>query len=351
MATIAFPITAWALPLSPGDRIRINIPSDEVLPQNTPETYRFSGIYEVNLDGSISLPLIAPISVVGMESGEINQRIQNSLVQGGYFQPEFIQVSTSIVQWAPIQINVMGATFKPGRILVEPTLTEEEGNTQADRTEPFTVSGEYPPGRFLTAAIRAAGGLKPTADVANIRLIRNGKEQTIDLTGVFTGETFEDVPLIAGDQVIVPELDKVHSELVRPSQVTPSEIAIFVSNQSTSNNDADGGGGEVSTVVYGTRFSQAVVAARCAGGTVSTNANRRVALIQTNRLTGETKILEQEVEELLRNPNNQDVNPHLMPEDSVICYDSNRSDIQGTASFINSILSPFRLIQSIFFGF
>lgn len=225
MAALSFTPPGWALPLSPGDRIRINIPSDEVLPQNTPESCRFSGIYEVNLDGKIYLPLIEPLQVVGIESDEINQRLRTSLVQGGYFQPDFLQISTSIVQWAPIQVNVVGATFKPGRILVEETLPEEGRTTSTERIEPFTVSGSYPSGRFLTAALRAAGGIRPTADFANVRLVRGREEIIIDLTAVFTGEAFEDIPLIAGDQTIVPALPQVQNEIVRPSQVTPSEIA------------------------------------------------------------------------------------------------------------------------------
>ena len=348
--TLSLPLPGWTLPLSPGDRIRISIPSDEVLPQNTPESYRFSGVYEVNLDGKLYLPLIEPLSVTGLEPSEVNQQVRNALVQGGYFQPNFLQVTTSIVQWAPIQVNVAGATFKPGRILVEETLPEENEDTPpVNRAEPFTVSGAYPPGRYLTAALRTAGGLKPTADITNIRLIRGEEEQTFDLTGVLTGEPFEDVALIAGDQIVVPELNQIQGELVRPSQVTPSAIAVFISNQSTSNNDT--GNGDISQFTYGSRFSQAVVAGRCAGGTRSTNANRRVTLVQTDRLTGQTQVFDQKVEDLLRNPNDEAINPYLMPEDSIVCYDSNVANTSGVLDFISSILNPFRLVQSIFFGF
>uniref|UniRef100_A0ACD5GVM7 Uncharacterized protein n=1 Tax=Desertifilum tharense IPPAS B-1220 TaxID=1781255 RepID=A0ACD5GVM7_9CYAN len=43
----------------------------------------------------------------------------------------------------------------------------------------------------------------------------------IDVSGVFTGELLDDVPLIAGDRIIIPEREIIQSELVRPSQITP----------------------------------------------------------------------------------------------------------------------------------
>ncbi|MFZ4558326.1 MAG: hypothetical protein ACOYN8_18335, partial [Pseudanabaena sp.] len=42
-----------ALPLSPGDRIRLLIPEGEL----------FSGVYEVNLDGNIQIPYLDPLTV------------------------------------------------------------------------------------------------------------------------------------------------------------------------------------------------------------------------------------------------------------------------------------------------
>lgn len=348
-ATLTFGLPGWTLPLSPGDRVRITIPSDEILPENTPDTHRFSGVYEVNLDGNLYLPLLDPVPAAGLEPIELNQQIETALVEGGYFQPDFLQVTTSIVQWSPIQVYVSGAAFLPGRILVDEELPDEDGTISAgERAEPFTLSGSYSLGRYLTVALRLAGGIKPNADVQNVRLVRDGEEKAIDLSGIFSGEPFDDIPLIAGDQIIIPQLDTVQNDLVRPSQITPSAIAVFISNQTTPNTD---GGGDIAQFTYGTRLSQAVVAARCAGGSETINANRRITLVQTDRLTGETKVFDQDVEDLLRNPNDTEVNPYLMPEDSIVCYDSDVTNVSGVLDFIGDILSPFRLIQTIFFGF
>jgi len=344
-AMVAVPALSWALPLSPGDRIRISVPADDAVP----ETYRFSGIYEVNLDGTIQVPFLEPMPAAGLEVAQLQQQLTDSLISGGLFQPQFLQVTAQVVDWGPVQVTVAGATFEPGRILVTDQAPSEMAPRETvvveTRVEPFTISGEYPVGRYLTAVLRRAGGLTPKADIENIRLIRGTEEKVVDLSGVLSGEPVEDLPLIAGDQIVVPELTQIQPELVRPSQVTPAAIAIFLSNQT----DPGSGGGEVTQVAYGSRFSQAVVAAQCAGGTRSTNANRRVTLIQTNRTTGQTEVFDRKVEDLLRNSNDTEINPYLMPEDSIVCYDSAVTNTSGVLNFIGNILNPFRTLRSIFF--
>lgn len=340
---VACPTSGWALPLSPGDRIRVSIPADETVPP----AYHFSGLYEVNLDGNLQVPFVDPLPVAGLELVDVENQITDALLQAGLFQPEFLQVSVQVVDWGPIQVTISGATFTPGRIRIDDRYPAETAPIDpVARPEPFTVSGEYPEGRYLTAALRSAGGLKPDADIRNILLIRQGQEYEIDLSGVLSGEPVEDIALITGDQVIVPELAQIQPELVRPSQVTPSAIAIFISNQTS----PQGGGGQVTQIPYGSRFSQAVVAARCAGGSRSTNADRRATLIHTDRITGETQVLDQKVEDLLRHSNDTEINPYLMPEDSVICYDSEVTDVSNILDFVGNILNPFSAIRSIFFG-
>ncbi len=59
-----------ALPLSPGDRIRLLIPEGEL----------FSGVYEVNIDGSIQIPYLEPLPVKGLEISEVKQKIYRTLI-------------------------------------------------------------------------------------------------------------------------------------------------------------------------------------------------------------------------------------------------------------------------------
>jgi polysaccharide export outer membrane protein len=341
IATVVASSPARALPLSPGDRVRVFIVGDEDLPAGD----RFGGVYEVNLDGTIQVPFLEPLNASGLELSQVEQQLSQRLINQGIFRPDFLQLSVKIVQWAPIQVTVSGATFEPGRVLINPN--PEEGSR--DQPEGLVaVSGDYPPERYLTAALRNAGGVKPNADIQNIRLIRGEQERTIDLSGVVTGGPVQDVPLIAGDLVVVPQLESIqNNELVRPSQVTPQTIPIFFSNLTT---PSPGGGTQAQELEYGTRFSNAVVAAQCVGGTRSTNANRRAVLVQTDRLTGETQTINRSVEDLVKQPGDDSTNPYLMPNDGLVCYDSSVTNASSLFRIIGDFLNPISIIRNLFFN-
>jgi polysaccharide biosynthesis/export protein len=336
---------AIALPLSPGDRVRIAIPADDQLPEE--DRLRLSGIYEINLDGNLEFPFIEPIPAAGLETEQLEQRLTRALVAQGLFRADLLQVSVRIAQWAPVQVTVAGEVFNPGRVLVNSLPVETGDERPRPRQQEIgNITGEYPPERYLSAAIRNAGGLKPNADIRNVRLVRGGQEQIVNLAGVFSGESVADVPLIAGDQVIVPQMETPQTALVRPSQLTPDLIPIIYSNST----EPSRRGSQVLEVPYGTRFSQAVVMANCSGGNKLTNSRRKVALVQTDRLTGQTKVLETSVERLMRNSVNSAENPYLMPQDSVVCYDSTVATTSGLLRVVSDVLSPFFLIQRLFRG-
>ncbi len=325
-----------ALPLSHGDRIRLLIPEGEL----------FNGVYEVNTDGTITIPYLAPLPVVGLEIPIIQDLIKTQLITKKYFQPQFLQITVLPLALAPVAVNVSGETFQTGRVLIN--------NRSAEvRAQQLTQSsGDYAPDRFLTSALRSAGGVMPNADVTKISIIRQNKKLTVDLSGIFTGEPVEDVPLIAGDMIIVPKRDTIDPRIVRPSQITPPGITVFLSNLTVpaSSNSSSAIGKDASGFPYGSRFSQAVFAANCVGGTAPTNAPRRAVLVRTDRLSGETVAIDRSVEDLIRNSQDQIANPFLMPQDSVACYDSTVTEVRGVLDFVGDILNPIKLIRDIFSG-
>ncbi|WP_072143574.1 polysaccharide biosynthesis/export family protein [Pseudanabaena sp. 'Roaring Creek'] len=324
-----------AIPLSPGDRIRVLIPEGEL----------FSGVFEVNLDGNIQVPFLSPMSVKGLEISEVQKKIYDSLIAQRYFQRQFLQVNVSILQWSAVQVTVSGETFQPGRIIINSRSAE-------DRSQQQTVSsGDYPPERYLTAALRGAGGVMPNANIQEIRLIRNGKERKIDFTGIFTGDPVEDVPLIAGDQIIVSRLDKPQNQYVRPSQITPPGIRVFMSNltRTATSNASSAIKSDGSSFPYGARFSQAVVSANCAGGVVTAH-DRHALLVRVDRVTGETQSWDRAIEQIMRDSKNDNDNPFLMPEDTVACYDSTTTDIRDVFSTISDVINPFNLLLGVFGG-
>lgn len=322
-----------SLPLSPGDQIRVLVQDGEI----------FSGIYEVNLNGDIQMPYLKPIYVIGLTLSEIQNLVRQELIRQKMFKPNYANASVSIVQWSAIEVNVSGAVFQPGPVTINVRLAADQALTK-DR-----ASGDYAPDRSLLAAIRAAGGITPIANIKEVTLMRNGITSTVDISGVFQGIPIKDIPLIRGDQVIIPSLDVWQNELVRPSAITLPAVQIRVSNLTVpaNSNSNSSVSREAITFPYGARFSQAVVSANCVGGTQVTNADRQAILVRTDRLTGTTKFYENSIENLMRNATDE-TNPFLMPDDGVACYDSTATNIRDGAKTILDILSPIELIKTIF---
>ncbi len=334
VTSLAWITTSFGLPLSPGDRLKLSIPEGE----------EFNGIYEVNLEGNLEIPYLPPIPAAGLEPQQVQQNLTQAFLKEQLFQPSFLRVSLNVVQWAPIQVFVSGATFVPGRVLIN-----EQSDAQQTQP-PVTIAGQYPPRRYLAVALREAGGVQPTADITAIQLIRQGQTRTFDLSGVLSGEPFEDVPLIAGDRIIVPDTRKINNALVRPSQITPVGVKIFLSNLTVpaTGNAISGISRDATSFPYGSRFSQAVVAANCAGGTRGTNAGRRALLVTTNQMTGQTTYIERGVNDILKRSSGDVDNPYLMANDAVVCYDSNFVEFRDIMQSLSLFLFPIPLIRSLY---
>jgi polysaccharide export outer membrane protein len=328
-----------ALPLSPGDRIEVSIPNEKY----------FTRTYEVNQNGELEIPYLGAITVVGLEPDEVKEVLTLALTSNNFFPPNTLQLSIQILKWAPILVSVSGEVFQPGRVLIN---QPDDPKISFTSPEANQITGEYQPKRYLTSAIEATGGVLPTANIHQIIFKRNGQERIIDLSGAFTGKPIEDIPLITGDEIIVPAANRFQPELVRPSLITPAGIKVIVSNltepASSNSTSAIGNDEEGIAFTYGARFSQAVIATNCVGGTQATNANRSAILVRTNRLTGETNYIERSVEDLLRNSHNNVDNPLLMPRDGVACYDSTVTNVRDVFQTFSQIINPFSLLRNLF---
>ncbi|WP_372764179.1 polysaccharide biosynthesis/export family protein [Litorivivens sp.] len=318
------------LPLSPGDRIEVLIHEGE----------EFSGQYVVNHDGTLELPYLPPITVVGLDTEEVENRLELQLVRENFFLAHNLRISVRPLQWAPVMVSVSGAVFNPGRVLIN------ERNPQQIEEAKTRIAGDYPTKRYLSEALRAAAGVRPDARIDKVVLIRDGWHQEIDLSGIFTGNSTQDVPLIAGDKVVVPTAGCFQRQLARPSQITPKGIRVFISNLASGKDNAAAAVGNYATSMpYGTRLLQAVVSGNCAGGTQLTNASRFAVLVSENPITGQSEVVERSIEELMRNPERDNFNPYLQPNDSVACYDSSVTNIRDIARTIIDIVSPIKLLR------
>jgi len=333
-----------ALPLSPGDRLEISIPNEKY----------FAGVYTVNQNGALEIPFLGPFPAAGREVGMVEAQLRETLIEKGYFPPNKLQLSIQILQWAPVPITVSGAVFQPGNHFIgRPNEPEKQGLIPPDAK---SVTGDNLDWRTVTVGLQAAGGVLPTADVENVVLIREGQEQMINVSGAFTGEPFADLPLIAGDRLVVPDTGEIQPAIVRPSSITPPGIKVFISNLTIPANSnatsAVGNQQEGITFPYGARFSQAVIAANCVGGTINVNANRHAILVRVNPLSGETTVTDRRIEALVRDSSTNTDNPFLMPRDAVACYDSrmtNTRDIFRSIADFLSPLDPFLIFRNLFF--
>ncbi len=334
LISLVTPSPSVTLPLSTGDRISVSIPN---------EAY-FARTYEVNQNGEIEVPLLGGVAVTGLEPMEVKAKLSYLLISQRYFLRDKLQLTVEVTDWSAVQVSVAGEVFQPGRVLINKT---KESDTSTIAPESLQITGNDPVKRYLTNAIGAAGGVLPTANVQKIRLIRQGKEEIIDLSGIFTGEPITDIPLIAGDQIIVPGTH-FQAELVRPSQITPPGMKVFVSNLTvpTQSNAAASITNRSEGIVfpYGSRFSQGVVATNCVGGN-QTNSHRHAVLVRTNRITGETTYLNRPVEDLIRDSHNEAENPLLMPRDGIACYDSRMTNTRDIFKTIGEIFLPLRLLD------
>ena len=184
-----------------------------------------------------------------------------------------------------------------------------------------------PPGPlapWAPGALRAAGGVRPDADLSAVELHRQGRVYRMDLRGVFDGTDPTDIMMLTGDRIVVKSRQCFQDDLMRPSPISPPGVSMFLSNltQPATGNAVSAIGRDVREMPYGTRFMQAVVNSNCMGGAKTSNANRSAVLFSRNPVTGVSVVIERDIEDLLRRGDRDDYDPYVLPGDSLACYDS-----------------------------
>jgi protein involved in polysaccharide export with SLBB domain len=308
------------MPLSAGDLIRINVIGDEAP----------TGTYKVNSSGVLALTAVGDLQVSGLTAAEAEADLNRLLETKHVFRHGYAHGSLRVLDRGPVRIVVTGAVFQPGQVVIN-----ERAPTESD-TVRETAIGDHAIGRTLSIALSHAAGVRPDADLAHITLEHAGQRRTVDLTGILTGEQTEDPTLTEGDRVTVPSRHCFQQALARPTPITPPGVKLFMSNLTTpaSSNASSAIGSETTSMAYGTRMLQALVAANCVGGTQVTNADRWAILITTNPATGQSEVIERQIEALVRRPDRDAYNPVLLPGDALACYDSN---VQNVRDVLKSI--------------
>ena len=318
------------LPLSPGDMVDIAMENGD----------GFNGRYVLDNSGLLLMPIIEPIQGAGLSVELLAKEIELALVRKQIFRPATAMVSVKVIHLASIEVPVTGAVFQPGRTSIN---GKNDYSKTGERIEAF---GDFSNKRTLSEALRAASGVRPDAKIDQVILVRGGWQIEVDMTGILSGQAVNDIPLIAGDQLIVPSTGCFQPHLVRPSQITPKGFRVFMSNliDSSLSNSSAAVGRYSTNLPYGTRLLQAAVSANCVGGKEWTNASRKIVLASVNPITLQTQVVERSVEQLMRGSNRESINPYLMPNDALACYDSSVTNMRDVARTLFDIVSPLALI-------
>ncbi len=298
--------------LSRNDLLNVRIAEDET----------FNGDYVVSRDGTLKLPFLDPIRAEGRSTDQVEADIAAALLREEFYSSR-PRISVRVADFASVNVAVSGAVFEAHSVQIGGV----RGDTIDDRRQ--GAMGASNEGRNLSAALRAAGGVRPDADISSVEVRRGSDVYRLDMRGVFEGQNAVDIMLITGDEVFVPSRQCFQDDLMRPSPISPPGVSLFLSNltQPATDNASSAIGQTVREVPYGTRYMQAVIDSNCVGGPRSTSADRSAVLFSRNPVTGVSVVIERDIEDLLRRADRDDYDPYLLPNDSIACYDSTITNI------------------------
>lgn len=167
-----------AYTLGAGDRIRIDLF----------QAPQYSGEQEVQVDGSLNLPLVGKVSVRGLTIEQATATLSSVYAQ--YLRRPTVTIS--LLQRRPIQIGVAGEVQSPGTYTV-----------------PINAETNQLP--RVTQMLETAGGITQIADLRQVQIRRpqpTGGEQIINVNLwelLQTGNLAFDATLRDGDTIFVPE--------------------------------------------------------------------------------------------------------------------------------------------------
>jgi len=301
-----------------GERLTRN----DLLDVRVEEDETFNGDYVISRDGMLKLPFLEPIRAQGRSTREIEADIARALLKEDFYTTK-PRISVRASDFASVTVGVSGAVFEPHSVEIGGV----RGDTLDSRRQ--AAMGASTEGRNLSAALRAAGGVRPDADISSVEVRRGSNVYRLDMRGVFEGQNAVDVMLLTGDEVFVPSRKCFQEDLMRPSPISPPGVSLFLSNltQPALHNAGSAVGQTVREVPYGTRYMQAVIDTNCVGGPRSTSAHRSSVLFSRNPVNDISVVIERDIENLLRRADRDDYDPYLLPGDAIACYDSTITNI------------------------
>ncbi len=315
---------------SRGDWVKLNI-------RSMPD---FNGIFQINTRGELELPFGKPVFAAYKSRKQLIHNVQKQLYDSGWFAREDTFVELSLVRASSIDVSVFGAVFNQGRA----TINTEPSNKQQDAI--LQQAGTHATNRDLIAAIVAAGGVRPDANLHNVIIKRQGRYFSVDLHQLVSGIGYGQTPnLVHADEIYVPSSGFEDTGLIRPTQVTPPGMRVLMSNLTAPalSNSIAAVGADSTRLPYGASLLDSALSANCVGGTHQANASRSIILVTRHYGSKEQIVIKRSINQLLANSSDYSVNPYLMPNDGIACYDSKFTNMRDVARGIGELFGPILL--------
>jgi polysaccharide biosynthesis/export protein len=236
---------------------------------------------------------------------------------------------------SPPKVAVVGEVNRPGTYTVTGS-----GNTTNNSTQ-LTGTVALP---TITNAIQAASGIKPTADIRQILLIRTTRtgEQKITLNLfrlIQQGDTSQDIILQEGDRIIIPVAQNTNAqdvELIASSTFSPASIKINVIGETAPGTPRP----SYLEIPSNTTLNQAIL---IAGGFNNVRANKNeVDLIRLNPNGTVTKRL---IKLNFARGIDAENNPRLQNNDTIVI---GRNNLTRIGDGFSTILGPFGNLLNLF---
>lgn len=310
--------------LGGGDRIRVNI-------FEVPE---YTGEYQVPPGGSINLPLIGSISVLGLTTEQAADEIARRYAR-------FLKrplISVNLLSPRPINIFVAGEVTRPGAYTL--SLQGSGGDNPGL---------QYP---TILAALSTAQGVTLAADVTKVQLRRKvgrSGEQVIALNLkeiTQTGRIPQDITLRDGDTIVVPtardfnvaEARNLFAANYAASQTAPRTVAITGQVYRPGSYSVTPGGGGNDGGAPGTSLPTVMRAIQLAGGITSQADVRNIKIRRPTRI-GSEQTLNLNLWELLQTGDlNQDV--VLQDGDTIVVPTATEINPAEAIQLATTTLSP-----------
>jgi polysaccharide export outer membrane protein len=242
-------IRAEPYTLGTGDRIAVTI-------ANVPE---FSGQYQIQVDGTVDVPVIGSVSVWGLTVRQAATLLTERYTRAEVLRDPSITVSLLVIN--QLRIALSGEVNRPGSYNIAPS------------------DGKLP---TLTEAIQRAGGITELADLRRVKLVRSrrsGVDETfqIDLWELLqSGDLRQDITLRDGDSIVLTKattpINSAEAGLLGAATVSPAFIQVGILGETRQSG--------VIQVPPNTPLNQAILAA---GGFSNRARKGSVDLIRLNR--------------------------------------------------------------------